>query len=129
MPSLFSILAFNHCNVVQCIFSRFQQWSGCISSFRRLSVIRVCDWSFLSTRLKDSRSVSRFGKGVKFMDNIFFLFIGLEDFNTEFRLKSLFWVYYLDASLSIRFPTLNRIRISKPRFNTKKWCINFRPNS
>jgi hypothetical protein len=29
---------------------------------------------FLSTRLKDSRSVTRFGKGVKFIDNIFFFY-------------------------------------------------------
>jgi hypothetical protein len=60
----------------------------------------------LSTRLKYSRSVSRF-EGVKFMDNIIFVLFGLEDFNTEFRLKvcsgSIIWT----PSFSIRFPVLS----------------------
>jgi hypothetical protein len=41
------------------------------------------------------------------MDNIFCFIYWIRDFNTEFRLKSLFWVYYLTPSFSIRFPVLS----------------------
>jgi hypothetical protein len=61
------------------------------------------------------------------MDNIFFLFIGLEDF-TEFRPQSLFWVYYLDAFFLHKISGTQQ----NPNIQTKvqyKWCINFRPNS
>jgi hypothetical protein len=76
-----------------------------VSTFERNS---VWDWHHFSTRLN-----SRFPdleRGEVYGQHYFVLFIGLEDFNTEFRLKSLFWVYYLDAFFLIRFPVLNRIR-------------------
>jgi hypothetical protein len=76
-----------------------------VSTFERNSSMGLA--SFLSTRLKYSRSVSRFGKGEVYGQHYFVLFIGLEDFNTEFRLKvcsgSIIWT----PSFSIRFPVLS----------------------
>jgi hypothetical protein len=56
MPSLLFDFSINHCNVFQCIFSRFQQWSWMyfiVSTFERNSSMGLA--SFLSTRLKYSR--------------------------------------------------------------------------
>jgi hypothetical protein len=81
---------------------------GCISSFRRLSVIRVWYWHhFYRHVLKTVVRFPDLERGEVYGQHYFFFFIGLENFNTEFRLKSLFWVYYLDAFFSIRFPVLS----------------------
>jgi hypothetical protein len=44
------------------------------------------------------KTVVRFPDLEREVYGTFFLFYLLEDFNTEFRLKSLFWVYYLMPS-------------------------------
>jgi hypothetical protein len=75
----------NHCKWSSASSVDFSNGRGMyfiVSTFERNS-----STSFLSTRLKYSRSVSRFGKGVKFMDNIFCFIYWIRDFNTEFRLK------------------------------------------
>jgi hypothetical protein len=88
MPSLLSILAliiamWSSASSVD--FSNGRGMYFIVSTFERNSSMGLA--SFLSTRLKYSRSVSRFGKGEVYGQHFFFLFIGLEDFNTEFRLK------------------------------------------
>jgi hypothetical protein len=110
MPSLLSILAliiamWSSASSVD--FSNGRGMYFIVSTFERNSV-----WTgiILSTRLKYSRSVSRFGKGEVYGQHYFVLFIGLEDFNTEFRLKSLFWVYYLDAFFLHKISTESNIQ-------------------